>query len=152
MSISKRLYMNFGAVLAMVIVLFLVNLIAVQREHSAKQAASLALEMKGSTNSVRFQMMQNRLFLRNYLLSGDSREVERMNEGVRQLNDSLQKSAKLASSDQQRSALTRCRKTRDAWVSEFAQPMLQKRAKWMRAMPRWPTCRSIISRKTRLHG
>ncbi len=55
--------MNFGAVLAMVIVLFLVNLIAVQREHSAKAAASQALEMKDSTNSVRFQMMQNRLFL-----------------------------------------------------------------------------------------
>src|SRR5216684_2502575 len=127
MSISKKLYMNFGAVLAMVIVLFLVNLIAVQREHSAKAAASQALQMVDNTDSIRFQMMQNRLYLSNYLLSGDSREVDRMNDGVRQLNDSLQSSLKTAISDQQRSALESVQKNESAWVTEFAQPMLQKR-------------------------
>ena len=50
-------------------------------------------------------MMQNRLYLSNYLLSGDTREVERMNDGIRTLNDYLAKSQKLASSDQQRAAL-----------------------------------------------
>src|SRR6266852_6631597 len=127
MSISKKLYMNFGAVLAMVIVLFLVNLIAVQREHSAKAAAAQTLEMAGNTDNVRFQVMQNRLYLSNYLLSGDSREVERMNDGVRQLTDYLQAGQKLASSDQQRSSLDAVSKNETVWVSEFAQPMLQKR-------------------------
>jgi methyl-accepting chemotaxis protein len=127
MSISKKLYMNFGAVLAMVIVLFLVNLVAVNREHSAKASASQALDMADNTNSIRFQMMQNRLYLSNYLLSGDSREVDRMNDGVRQLNDSLQTSLKTAISDQQRSALESVQRNESAWVSEFAQPMLQKR-------------------------
>src|SRR5579863_7405685 len=127
MSISKKLYMNFGAVLAMVVVLFLVNLIAVQREQSAKAAASQALEMEDNTNDIRFQMMQNRLYLSNYLLSGDSREVDRMNDGTRQLNDLLQNAMKSASSDQQRSALDSVQKNENAWVSEFAQPMLQKR-------------------------
>src|SRR6266568_8155937 len=127
MSISKKLYANFGAVLAMVIVLFLVNLIAVQREHSAKAAASQALQMADNTDHIRFQMMQNRLYLSNYLLSGDSREVDRMNEGVRQLNEYLQDSQKLASSDQQHSALDGVGKNETAWVAEFAQPMLQKR-------------------------
>ena len=127
MSISKKLYMNFGAVLAMVIVLFLVNLIAVQREHSAKAAASQALEMAENTDHVRFQMMQNRLYLSNYLLSGDSREVERMNDGVRQLNEFLQTSQKTANTDQQRSALDSVQKNESSWVADFAQPMLQKR-------------------------
>jgi methyl-accepting chemotaxis protein len=72
-------------------------------------------------------MMQNRLFLSNYLLSGDSREVDRMNEGVHQLNDSLQSSMKLTSSEQQRSALDTVQKNENAWATEFAQPMLQKR-------------------------
>jgi CHASE3 domain sensor protein len=120
MSISKKLYMSFGAVLAMVIVLFLVNLIVVQREHSAKAAESQALEMKDNTDNISFQMMQNRLYLSNYLLSGDSREVERMNDGVRQLNDSLQNSLKTASSEQQRSALDNVQKNENAWVSDFA--------------------------------
>ncbi len=127
MSISKKLYANFGAVLAMVIVLFLMNLIAVQREHSAKAAAAQALQMADNTDHIRFQMMQNRLYLSNYLLSGDSREVDRMNDGVRQLNEYLQDSQKLASSDQQRSALESVGKNESAWVAEFAQPMLQKR-------------------------
>jgi methyl-accepting chemotaxis protein len=127
MSISKKLYANFGAVLAMVIVLFLVNLIAVQREHSAKASASQALQMADNTDHIRFQMMQNRLYLSNYLLSGDSREVDRMNEGVRQLNEYLQDSQKLSSTDQQHSALESVGKNESAWVAEFAQPMLQKR-------------------------
>src|SRR6266700_7363440 len=105
MSISKKLYANFGAVLAMVIVLFLVNLFAVQREHSAKAAAAKALQMADNTDHVRFQMMQNRLYLGNYLLSGDSREVDRMNDGVHQLADYLQNGQKLSSTDKQRLAL-----------------------------------------------
>jgi hypothetical protein len=75
MTIGKKLYVNFGAVLAMVVVLFLVNLVAVQREHSAKAAASQALQMAQTNDKIRFQMMQNRLYLSNYLLSGDTREV-----------------------------------------------------------------------------
>ena len=127
MSISKKLYRSFGLVLAMVIVLFLVNLIAVQREHSAKAAASQALEMADNTNNIRFQMMQNRLYLSNYLLSGDSREVERMNDGVHQLNDYLQGSLKMASTEQQHSALDNVQRNESAWMAEFAQTMLQKR-------------------------
>jgi hypothetical protein len=43
MTIGKRLYMSFGAVLATVVVLFVINLLAVYREHSAKASASQAL-------------------------------------------------------------------------------------------------------------
>lgn len=127
MSIGKKLYVNFGAVLAMVIVLFLINLVAVHREHTAKAAASQALRMAENTNNIRFQMMQNRLYLSNYLLSGDSREVERMNDGIHQMNESLGNIQKMLNSDQQRSALDSVRKNEAAWVTEFAQPMLQKR-------------------------
>src|SRR5690348_7615347 len=127
MTIGKKLYINFGAILAMVVVLFLVNLVAVQREHSAKAAAQQTMDLSDATDHIRFQMMQNRLYLSNYLLSGDSREVERMNDGVRQLSTYLQDGLKLASSDQQRTALENVSKNETAWVSEFAQPMLQKR-------------------------
>src|SRR6266576_5196930 len=98
MSIRNKLYINFGAVLAMVIVLFLVNLIAVQREHSAKASAAQALQMAENTDHVRFQMMQNRLYLSNYLLSGDTREMDRMNEGIRLLSEDLKKASSLTTS------------------------------------------------------
>ncbi len=127
MSISKKLYLNFGAVLLAVVVLFMVIVFAVNREQSAKAAASQALEMRDTTDHIRFQVMQNRLYLSNYLLSGDSREVERMNDGVHQLTEELQSGQKLASSDGQRSPLDSVSKNENAWVAEFAQPMLQKR-------------------------
>ena len=55
----------------------------VHREHSAKAAASQALQLADATDRIRFQMMQNRLYLTNYLLSGDSRESDHVNDGIR---------------------------------------------------------------------
>src|SRR5262252_10124047 len=98
MTIGKKLYVNFGIILTMVVVLFLVNWSAVRREHAAKELAD-------TTNAVRFQMMQNRLYLSNYLLSGDTREVDHMNEGLRALNEKLEKGKALATSDQVKTSL-----------------------------------------------
>jgi len=111
----------------MVVVLFLVNLLAVQREHAAKAAATASLELADATNEVRFQMMQDRLYLSNYLLSGDSREVDRMNEGLRMLADKLQQGKNLANSEQERSALERVQQLEQSWGKEFAQPLIDKR-------------------------
>jgi methyl-accepting chemotaxis protein len=127
MTIGKKLYMNFGIILTMVVVLFLVNLLAVQREHSAKAAAAASLQLKDNTNTERFQMMQNRLYLSNYLLSGDTREVDRMNEGLRILNQKLEDGKALATSDQEKTALTRVQQLETAWAHEFAQPLIDKR-------------------------
>jgi methyl-accepting chemotaxis protein len=110
-----------------VVVLFLVNLLAVQREHAAKAAATASLELTDATNEVRFQMMQNRLYLSNYLLSGDTREVDRMNEGLRTLADKLQQGKSLANSEQERTALTKVEQLEQAWGKEFAQPLIEKR-------------------------
>src|SRR5580658_4472557 len=127
MTIGKKLYLNFGAVLAMVVVLFLVNLVAVQREHSAKAAASQALKMADTTDRVRFQMMQNRLYLSNYLLSGDTREVEWLNDGIRILQDALQTAQSLSNSEQQKAALGKVQTTEQNWAREFAAPLMEKR-------------------------
>jgi methyl-accepting chemotaxis protein len=127
MTIGKKLYMNFGIILAMVVVLFLVNLLAVQREHSAKAGAAASLKLTDNTNAERFQMMQNRLYLSNYLLSGDTREVDRMNEGMRILNQKLEEGQALATSDKTKTALTRAQQLETAWSHEFAQPLIDKR-------------------------
>ena len=127
MTIGKRLYVNFGIVLSMVVVLFLVNLIAVQREHSAKSAAAASVELTSVTNAVRFQMMQDRLYLSNYLLSGDTREVDRMNDGLRALGEKLEEGKNLANSDQEKGALTKVEQLEQAWAKEFSQPLIEKR-------------------------
>ncbi len=127
MSIGKKLYLNFGIILTMVVVLFGVNWLAVQREHSAKAAAASSLELQDITTAVRSQMMQNRLFLSNYLLSGDTREVDRMNDGLRTLNEKLEQGKMLASSDQVKTALAKVQQLEQAWGKEFSQGLIDKR-------------------------
>jgi len=127
MTIGKKLYWSFGFILAMVLFLFFANLMAVLREKGAKDEFAAALKMKDTTNLVRFQMMQNRLYLSNYLLSGDTREVDHMNDGVRILNEKLDEGKTLASSDQVKTALVKVQQLEGSWAKEFAQPLTDKR-------------------------
>ena len=120
MTIGKKLYTNFGIILTMVLVLFLVNWSAARREHAAKELAD-------TTNAVRFQMMQNRLYLSNYLLSGDTREVDRMNEGLRTLNEKLESGKIKANSEQVKTSLEKVQQLEQSWGKEFAQPLIEKR-------------------------
>jgi methyl-accepting chemotaxis protein len=120
MTIGKKLYLSFGFILGMVLLLFIVNWSAVRREHAAKELAD-------TTNAVRFQMMQNRLYLSNYLLSGDTREVDHMNEGLRTLNEKLDGGKNRANSDQARTSLAKVQQLEQSWGKEFAQPLIDKR-------------------------
>jgi methyl-accepting chemotaxis protein len=127
MTIGKKLYVNFGIILIMVLALFLANWLAVRREHDAKKAAQQSQDLAEATNAVRSQMMQNRLYLSNYLLSGDTREVDRMNEGLRTLNEKLELGKSLASSDQIKTSLNKVQQLEQSWGKEFAQPLIEKR-------------------------
>ncbi|MGB9074967.1 MAG: methyl-accepting chemotaxis protein [Terriglobales bacterium] len=127
MNISRKLYLNFGIILTMVLVLLAVNLSAVFREHATKAAAQRSLDMTEATSAVRFQMMQNRMHLQNYLLSGDTRDVEKMTDGARQLGDTLHRAQELASSDQQRRPLEKVQQLEQSWMNEFANPLAEKR-------------------------
>jgi methyl-accepting chemotaxis protein len=126
-TLGKRLYIGFGVVLFLLFVLFLVNWFALGRSIEAKTEFSKSLDLKKATSDVRFQMMQNRLFLSNYLLSGDTREVDRMNDGIRQLSQAFDKALPLATSEQQKNALEKVQELERAWAKEFAQPLVDKR-------------------------
>jgi methyl-accepting chemotaxis protein len=127
MNIRKKLYLNFGIILATVLVLMVVILFAVWREHETKAAAQRSMDMTQATSMVRFEMMQNRLHLQNYLLSGDTRDVEKMNDGVRRLSDALQRALGLVASDQQRTSLEKVQQFEQGWNNEFASPLVEKR-------------------------
>ena len=109
MNIGKKLYLSFGIILSTVLLLLAINLLAVQREHETKAAAQRSIDMTEATSVVRFQMMQNRLHLQNYLLSGDTRDVEKMTDGERQLTDALHHAEELSNSTQQKSNLDKVR-------------------------------------------
>src|SRR5277367_249639 len=127
MSIRKQLYLSFGVILAMVLVLLAVNMAAVWREHDAKAAAQRSIDMTEAVSSVRFQMMQNRLHLQNYLLSGDTRDVEKMNEGEHLLSNALRHAEELVNSDKQRNGLQKVNDLEQGWATDFANPLVDRR-------------------------
>jgi len=127
MNIKKKLYISFGIILGTVLVLLAINLYGVHREHETKAAAQSSIDMTEATSVVRFQMMQNRLHLQNYLLSGDTRDVEKMNDGERLLSDALHHAQDLASSSQQRGSLEKVQGLEQGWNTDFANPLVDKR-------------------------
>ncbi|HYU48123.1 MAG TPA: methyl-accepting chemotaxis protein [Terriglobales bacterium] len=127
MTIGKKLYLNFGIILGAVLVLLAVNLLAARREHEAKAAAQRSIAMAEATSAVRFEMMQNRMHLQNYLLSGDTRDVEKMNEGLRLLGSSLRHAQELVNSDQQRGSLEKAQQLEQSWSNDFANLLVEKR-------------------------
>jgi len=127
MNIGKKLYLSFGGILLTVLVLLVINLYGVHREHETKAAAQRSIDITEATSLVRFQMMQNRLHLQNYLLSGDTRDVEKMNDGEHQLSEALRRAEDLANSAQQRGNLEKVQGLEQAWGSEFANPLVDKR-------------------------
>ena len=127
MSIRTRLYRSFGAILGTVVLLFLVNFFALHREHTAR-AASARSELASATSSgLRYQMMQNRLSLNSYLLSGDGRELEKMTDGIRQVSGQVDAAKELSSTDQQKAALDKVNALEQAWAIDFANALATKR-------------------------
>ena len=88
-TIGKKLYLGFGAVLAILLILFVVSLSAILRERQEQSDATAALADVQVIESVRYQIMQNRLALADYLLSGDSHEREGVTQGISDLDDTL---------------------------------------------------------------
>jgi len=119
MTIGKKLYWSFGFILGMVVLLFFLNWAAVRR-------SAAKLEFEGTTNDIRSQMMLNRFYLGNYLLSGDTREVDRMNEGLRILNERVEQGKSLATSDQV-GRFNKFQQQEQSWNREVAQPLIDKR-------------------------
>jgi methyl-accepting chemotaxis protein len=127
MTIGKKLYLNFGLILALVVMLCLVNILAVEREHFTRAATARSTELAQASEAVRFQMMQNRLSLSNYLLSGDARDLDNANQGVLRLRDLLVKAAGQALSDEQRAAFAHLSEAEQRWNEGFLRPLVDKR-------------------------
>jgi len=127
MTIGKKLYVGFGAVLAVMLVLFLINVITVAREYSARGTVTSLLGDVQAIESVRYQLMENRLFLGSYLLSGDLRDEDKTNKGINDLQDALKLSEAKATDADLRTALSQVEQNERDWAENFAKPMIAKR-------------------------
>src|SRR5215475_4886433 len=127
MSIGRKLYAGFGLVLVILVGLFLINTIAAFRERTLRADTAAALESVRTIETVRLQIMLDRLNLNNFLLSGDPRDEEKVNKGTTDLADTLKRGESQSSSDLLRTALIQVESTEASWSDNFAKPLLAKR-------------------------
>ncbi len=127
MTIGKKLYVGFGSILAILFFLFLLNTASVLRERSSRADAANALESVRTVEAVRFQIMQNRLNLSSFLLSGDPRDEEKVNKGMAELSDLLKKKETKSGNESLRTGLIEVESTEKKWTDEFVRPVLAKR-------------------------
>src|SRR5580700_4666631 len=127
MTIGKKLYLGFGAVLAIMLVLFIINIFTVRREYNARSTVASTLSDVKSIETVRYQMMENRLYLGNYLLSGDLRDEEKTNKGVNDLAQLLKDAQSKVSDANLKSAFVEVEEGERSWAEDFAKPMIAKR-------------------------
>src|SRR5713101_9140960 len=127
MTIGKKLYAGFGLILAILSMLFIVNIIAGFKERSARADASMALESVRTVEAVRYQIMLNRLNMNNFLLSGDPRDEDRVNKGLTDIVDQIKRGESNASNEAVRTALIKVESTEASWSDNFAKPLIAKR-------------------------
>jgi methyl-accepting chemotaxis protein len=127
MTIGKRLYLGFGAILIILGLLFFINIGAGYREQTARKDATAALENVRTIESVRYQIMLNRHNMDNFLLSGDPRDEEKVNKGFNDIIDLIKRGQSQSTSDSVKTALIQVESTEASWADNFAKPLLAKR-------------------------
>ena len=127
MTIGRKLYLGFGAILGTLFVLFAVNLFVGFKQRFAQGDARAALESVRTIETVRNQVNINSLNLNNFLLSGDPRDEEKVNKGMADLNDFIKRGQAQAANEVVRTALFQVDGTQTSWADNFAKPLLAKR-------------------------
>ena len=127
MTIGTQLKRNFGYILGALVVLLLVDIGAIWKSRSASNEAAITLDSVQTIESVRYQIMLNRLNLNNFLLSGDPRDEDKVNKGFTELGDIIKRGQSQAGNDFLHTALIQVESTEASWTDNFAKPLLAKR-------------------------
>ncbi|HEY6267142.1 MAG TPA: methyl-accepting chemotaxis protein [Candidatus Acidoferrum sp.] len=127
MTIGKKLYAGFGLILGILLLLIILNIFASYRQTSARTDARTASDGVSTVEGARSQIMQNRLNMNNFLLSGDPRDEEKVNKGLTDIIDQIKRGESNASSEVVRTALIQVESTEASWADNFAKPLIAKR-------------------------
>jgi methyl-accepting chemotaxis protein len=127
MTIKQQLYRSFGAVLLILLILLFVDIGSIWKAGSARSEAANASESVRTIESVRNQIMQNRLNLNNFLLSGDPRDEDKVNRGFSDLTDLVKQGESKTNNEFLHTALIQVESTEASWADNFAKPLLAKR-------------------------
>jgi CHASE3 domain sensor protein len=125
MKIRTKLLINFGVLLAVMFVVFGASTISMYRERSAKTALANALSLSQAMEGIRHQMMENRLSLSNYLLTGAGTELDRLHDGTLRTEELLRDARSKTTDSNQIAGLNRIDSMEREWYTTFADRFIQ---------------------------
>ena len=126
MTINKKLHLGFGVILGVLSLLVVVTIVALLMESRTKDAMKSALVSAQATEDIRFQIMQDRVYLTNYLLSGDNRELDKLNGGMTLIGEKTHEAA-AKSEGQLQDIFNKANEGERDWFEKFASPLIEKR-------------------------
>ena len=131
-TISGKLFWGFGATLAIMIVLFMVNLVAAWHEQHSVDTYKRAIDMANQRSALDKIIRDNRLHLRNFLLNGDTRESDDLFKNMGAVEHQITKLEETTAylpqdQDKARELLRNVRDIEKYWASNFATPLVEKR-------------------------
>ena len=127
MTIRNKLHYGFGSIVAVVLVLFIVNTGIVLRQRSLNRLGAAALESVQTLEAVRLKTMLTQLTLRDYLLTGDSRQRDLLTKESGDLRKLMVQGKMGAPSQVVREALARVEAIDQNWTQNFATPLIAHR-------------------------
>jgi len=127
MMIGNKLYLGFGAILAVMLALFFLSILTVTREHKTRSIATDTLSDMQTIESIRYEVLIEGLELRNYLLSGDTRDEDKVTKVYSDLITALRAGQQNAKDPTLRSTLAQVEEGEHTWMDNFAKPLIAKR-------------------------
>ena len=126
MTIAKKLYLGFGGMIVLALVLSSVGLFGLWREGAAKRKTNRSFQVLRDTSTLQYLLSENQIHLNNYLLSGDSSEAEKVLNGVSQLDEAIHRTEVKATTEEQ-IPLEKLNEAVHDWTEHFARPLIEKR-------------------------
>jgi methyl-accepting chemotaxis protein len=130
-TIGGKLYMGFGLIMAIVVVAFLVNWLAVRHEQTTRALYKQSITMVENLSKLDKARNDNRLFLRNFLLNGDRREADALAHGQadveRMINEIKDNGVALGDTSRAKQLLDQLADAEREWSRTFAAPLMEKR-------------------------
>lgn len=128
MTIRKKLYLGFGSIVVILALLSVINTLMVFRQSSANDVQAAAMASVRALEKVQLRVMENRVALQSYLLTGDVRQRDQVIQTSRDLDGLLSTESVKAPTAALREALSQLKGSEKTWIDTFATPLIAKRA------------------------
>ncbi len=128
---AGKLYLGFGLIMAIVLMAFLFNWLAVRHEQTTRAVYKQSITMGESLSKLDKARNENRLFLRNFLLNGDRREADALAHGQaeveRLINEIKDNGTALGDANRAHQFSTNWPTLSANGTATFATPLMEKR-------------------------